>query len=114
MKVFAVYDMAAGAYLAPFFQPNDAVAIRLFANMVNDGKSLFWASPGDFSLHLLGEFDEQSGLFTCDKGPQGIRSALSVVKRDVDERQVPLFDKDAALAAMQKSIGFEDKENPDA
>ena len=111
MKVYSIYDMAAGAYLPPFFQKNDAMAIRLFEGMVNDGQSLFFQSPGDFSLHGLGEFDEETGMFTQDKGPRPVRSALSLVERDDDARQVPLFDKDAALAAMQKSIGVEDKSN---
>ena len=110
-KVYAVYDMAAGAYMAPFFQLNDALAIRLFANMVNDGQSLFFQSPEDFSLHCLGEFDNASGLFTCDKGPQGVRNALSLVVRDEDSRQMPLLPKGdgEAFGAFGKPI--EDSED---
>ena len=104
MKIYSIYDMAVGAYLAPFFQPNDLAAIRAFAVMVNDGQSLFSKSPQDFSLTCFGEFDEQNGTFTCDGPPRGVRAALALVERDGDSRQVPLFDKDAALAAMQKSL----------
>ena len=87
MKVYAIYDMAAGAYLQPFYQMNDVLAIRLFAGTVNDEKSIFNQAPQDFTLHGLGEFDEQSGLFTQDKGPVPIRSASALIIRDVDPNQ---------------------------
>lgn len=87
MKIYSVYDMAAGAYLPPFFQKNDLMAIRLFENMVNDGVSLFWQSPADFSLHGLGEFDEENGTFTTDGPPRPIRAALALVQREVKSAQ---------------------------
>lgn len=108
MNVYGIYDMAAGAYLAPFYQPNDATAIRVFRGSVNDGQSMFWQSPQDFTLHGLGEFDEESGLFTQDKGPRPIISAMTLVERDGDPRQVPMFDKDKALENLQRDIGHTD------
>lgn len=90
MKVYAVYDMAAGAYLPPFFQKNDLMAVRLFEGTVNDGQSLFWQSPSDFSLHGLGEFDEENGTFTTDGPPRPIRSALALVSREVNSAQAEL------------------------
>lgn len=95
MKAYAVYDKAAGAYLPPFYQQNDLVAIRTFARMVNDKKSIFSQSPEDFQLFFLAHFDESEGMFTQDKGPVPIRSALSLVVREVDEGQfeLPQFTK---------------------
>lgn len=107
MKIYSVYDMAAGAYLAPFYEQNDLMAIRRFAMLVNDENSIFCKSAQDFTLHCLGEWDDSSGLVTQDEGPRPVRSALSLIERDLDERQIDAFEKFADN--VQRSIG--DKSN---
>ena len=109
IKVYSVYDNAAGAYLPPFTQQNDAMAIRIVQGMVNDGRSIFSQSPADFSVFYLGEYDDENGMFTQDAPPKMLAGCLSLVERSNDSRQMDAFDKDAALANLQRDIGHTDE-----
>lgn len=75
--VFALHDTAIKAFAQPFFMASEAAAIRAFRSLVNDRNSSVNQSPGDYSLHFLGTFDDTHGTFTCDKTRQ-IATGLSV------------------------------------
>lgn len=62
-KVFSVYDSKAKSYSQPFFAINEELAIRMFASAIGDPKSELCKHSADFSLHLLGAFDDSSGTF---------------------------------------------------
>lgn len=62
MKVFAIRDSKAGAYLQPFYAPNVAVAIRLVALSGENNNSLLYKYPSDFELFQIGSFDELTGI----------------------------------------------------
>lgn len=59
---YAVYDNVAEEYGDLVYAKNDAVASRLFANLI---KSHSEVSPDDLELYYIGHFDETSGVF-CD------------------------------------------------
>lgn len=61
VKIFAIYDSKARAFLQPFFSPNAAVALRSFERAVNDERSDFHVFAGDYELFELGEFNDHSG-----------------------------------------------------
>ena len=62
MQVVAVYDEKAKAYLPPFFQPNDAMAVRIFTDCVNDENGHpFSIHPEDYTLYKIGTFDDATG-----------------------------------------------------
>ena len=77
--VFAVYDSALGGYLRPFCAPSRAVAIRSFADEVRNPEGIFHSHPKDYSLHLLGYFDDQTGIFDQPEAPYRISLASDFV-----------------------------------
>lgn len=62
LNVYAVLDNAAGAFLPPFFMHNHAVAIRAFAQAVNDSDHQFSKSSNDYCLYCIGSFDDVNGV----------------------------------------------------
>ena len=77
LKVFAVRDDAAGAFLQPFFMVNDVVAIRSFRNSVRDPQHNFSINAEDYSLVALAEWDEETGHFLdLPSGPEVIAFAV--------------------------------------
>lgn len=66
-KVFSILDTKAGVFSTPFFQVNDAVAVRSFKDAVNDPTHTFYRNAEDYELHRLGDFDDSTGLVECDQ-----------------------------------------------
>ena len=70
---YAVFDRKAEMYSQPFLEIKDGTAIRAVQDIViNDKKHAFAKHPSDFSLHRLGEFDENTGVITGKTKPQKI------------------------------------------
>lgn len=65
MLVFSVLDKAIQAFNTPFYARTAAEAIRSFGGLANDPKSNVAQHPADFVLYLLGEYDDNTGLFEC-------------------------------------------------
>ncbi len=65
-RCYTIYDVKAEAYLLPFFQTKDGLAIRVVEEAVNDGKHQFCKYPEDYSLWRIGSYDEQSGTLVKD------------------------------------------------
>lgn len=61
LRIFAVYDKAVGAFMAPFFVRATGEALRTFTDAVNDPQSPFYKHPADFELFQLGAFDSANG-----------------------------------------------------
>lgn len=59
--VYVIKDTKVG-FMRPFVQPNDAVAVREFTNIVNDGSSLISVNYKDMELYKLGTFDDNTGI----------------------------------------------------
>jgi hypothetical protein len=66
MIVVSIKDRAADAYGRPFYVPSVGVAIRSFQDEVNrqSDDNQMYQHPDDFDLFHLGEFDDNTGLFT--------------------------------------------------
>jgi len=63
MKVFAIRDRKSDTFHAPFFQPNDEVAVRaIAAHMRSEPNSMISLYPDDYELFHIGNWDETSGL----------------------------------------------------
>lgn len=93
LKVFAVFDQKASAYLAPFFMPATGMALRAFADTVNDPKTSMYRHPGDFELFELGTFDPSSGRVEAKDNPEYLIRALDV-KEEVEDNQLSLLSED--------------------
>lgn len=59
--IFAIHDSATKAFAAPFFMQHADAALRAFSLAVNDKGHSINQSPGDYTLHQLGWFDDSSG-----------------------------------------------------
>lgn len=66
LKVLAVWDSALQAYARPLFVPQVAVATRSFRDEVNRAApdNQLHQHPDDFELHVLGLFNEETGVFS--------------------------------------------------
>lgn len=58
LKVFAVRDLKAEAFLQPFFSPSVGSAMRAFADAVNDKNCPFNKHPSDYALFEIGTYDD--------------------------------------------------------
>lgn len=63
LMVFAVYDEAVGLFMQPIFMRSKAEAVRALRMALASPDHTFSKSPRDYSLHQLGEFNEESGTF---------------------------------------------------
>lgn len=71
VKLYAVKDNKASAYLEPFTCANDAVASRAFAQRCNDSNTVFYKFPQDFDLYEIGTYDqESSNIIQRDEHPR--------------------------------------------
>lgn len=61
MKVVSVKDLAIDAYITPFFVQTVGQAIRMFTDEVNREGSQIRLHPKDYTLYLIGDFDEEKG-----------------------------------------------------
>jgi hypothetical protein len=79
---FSVYDGAVKAFLPPFFCRTQGEALRSFSEAVNDAKHQFNRHASDYTLFLLGEYDDSSGVIAAVSAPQRVRSALECIVDD--------------------------------
>lgn len=60
-KMFSVFDSKAGNFSPPFFMVNVGAALRAFVDIANDRDTAIARHPEDYSLFLIGEFDDLTG-----------------------------------------------------
>lgn len=60
LKMYAIYDSKALAFLPPFFMHNDSVAKRIFQDTVLDPASQFHKHPEDYTLFCVGTFEDST------------------------------------------------------
>lgn len=64
LKVFAVRDMKAEAFLQPFFSPTVGAAMRAFGDACEKPESPFHAHPVDYILYEIGSYEDSDGLIS--------------------------------------------------
>lgn len=82
MKIFAIYDSKAEAYLTPFFSPTKATALRSFAQAANQSESDFHRFASDYHLFELGTWDERKGQITPHKAITSLGCALEYIDKE--------------------------------
>lgn len=65
-NIYSIYDSKAEVYTLPFFQTNDAMALRLFADWVNNKDHTFGKHPEDYTLFKTGSYEDSTGMLTQD------------------------------------------------
>jgi len=70
--ICTVKDRAADAFGRPMFVPSTGVAIRSFSDEINrnNAENQLFNHPDDFDLYELGQFDDNTGLFTLHEQPK--------------------------------------------
>lgn len=63
-QLFAIHDSKAQAYLPPFIIHKNDMALRVFADCINDRNHQFGKNPADYTLFNIGEFDDNKGAVT--------------------------------------------------
>lgn len=63
-RITAIWDSKARVYSQAVVFANVPEAIRAFGVACSDANSPFRRWPGDYELHLVGEFDPESGKVT--------------------------------------------------
>ena len=66
-NIFSVYDNKAEAFLPPFVLPKHEMAIRTFADSINNPETQLFLHPADYTLFSLGTFDDELGKITYEK-----------------------------------------------
>ncbi len=81
-NLFAIKDTKVG-FWKPFIQPNEAVAVRDFSNMVNSSDNPFVRDNYmDLELYSLGCFDDITG--SIDSDVSFICTGVSLKKTEVE------------------------------
>lgn len=101
LKIFSIFDSKAKAFLPPFFLPEPEVAIRTFTNAANDKKHAFGANPADYTLFLLGEFDDDTAKIVTKATPRNLGIAQQFV---VPSDQLDLY-QEADIIEGAKRFG---------
>ncbi len=87
LQVFTVFDSKAEAYLPPFYLITRGQAIRAFTDSVNDPNHQFAKHPEDYTLFLLGSFEDSSANFHLQKTAEPLGKAIEF--RTVRENPFP-------------------------
>lgn len=71
-KICSIRDRASDTFSVPVYLPSKGAAIRSFADEVNrvDPNNNLNKHPEDFDLYYLGEFDDETGTFECERPQQ--------------------------------------------
>lgn len=87
-KMFSIYDRAVDAYMRPFMCKAEGEALREFINLRNSEGSAVYSHPHDFSLFLIGTFNDNDGeLVSCvPKRLMGAHESL-----DTEDHPDPMF-----------------------
>ncbi len=86
MKMFAVYDSKAEAYLPPWTAKTTAVALRRFEATAKDENSDFARFGADYTLFELGTWDEDTGLVQLYEAKMNLGTALELRGYDNAEK----------------------------
>jgi len=78
VKMFAIWDDKAKAYLNPFCFPQTGQAIRVFTGAVNDKNTEFFKHAEDYTLFHIGDFDDATGQLTAATHVELVVSAQQV------------------------------------
>lgn len=82
MKLYAVYDAAAQAFMSPFTMRSHGEAMRSFSHACEDEKSAFYRSLVDYSLWHIGEYNEQTAAIEPVTPPVCIVKAEAFSRRN--------------------------------
>lgn len=84
LRAYTLHDTKALTYSPPFFVNNDALAIRMLTDLVNDPNTSPGRHPADFRMYCVGSYDDQNGKLLSLDIPNHVMDAVSLVQRQAD------------------------------
>lgn len=110
--IFSIHDQKAEAFIAPFTLPKMAMAVRSFKHCVNSPEHQFGAHPQDFTLFVLGVFDDNTGKFDISTAPESLGNGVEFKNQEVnldlfEHSTEELTDKEVPNHGHQTSISNE-------
>jgi len=76
MKIFAVYDSKAEAFLPPWIEKSAGTALRRFEATTKNPESDFGRFPADYTLFELGDWIETAGEIRMHNAKKNLGLAL--------------------------------------
>lgn len=83
MKIFSVYDDKAKAYLPVFQSATIGTAIRAFTQAANEEESPFYKNAADYTLFMVAEIDQDTGVVTPEKTHTNLGKALQYIEPEL-------------------------------
>lgn len=93
LNAYCIYDVKAGAYLAPYFLRSDGEALRSFGDCANDPGHQIHRHAEDYILYRIGTFDDGRGCMEQLVTVVCLAKAVELLKPPA----APLFDNLARL-----------------
>lgn len=78
LKVFSVFDSKAQCYMLPFFLHSSSVAVRAFKDAALDPTHPISKNKGDYTLFMIGEYDDQTAFVDVGKHYVNLGTALQL------------------------------------
>jgi len=91
-NIFTIYDSKAHAYLTPFFLHNQDMAIRIFADCINDQSHQFGKHPEDYTLFHIGSWSDEKAKFLTTN-PISLGTGVEFITAPFTEDQQDWIDK---------------------
>ena len=88
--MFVVYDVKANAYMQPWFLTQKGMALRAFSDCVNDSDHNFGRHPEDYTLFLIGTFDDTNANVLWET-PKALGNGIEFVVQE-KTNQLDLYD----------------------
>lgn len=79
-QVFSLFDKTSLSYNLPMFYTSQGEAMRGFLDIIEDTRTIVHRHPEDFSLYLIGSFDENSGLVDSLQEPKQVCTAIDLIR----------------------------------
>lgn len=80
----SVFDVKAVSWSFPAQADNNASALRMFGDLVQDGRTLVGQHPEDFSLWIVGSFDVSTGEVKSTE-KMSLANGIDFVKKGSDD-----------------------------
>lgn len=83
LKAFSVYDSKADVFGAPFLMKKQAEALRAWATVTEEKETAYSKHPADYTLFEMGEYDDNSGIFTSYEAKINLGTALEAKNKEL-------------------------------
>jgi hypothetical protein len=80
--VCAVKDRAVDAFNRPLYVPTIGVAMRSFNDECSNKDSELFKHPEDYDFYELGQWDDQTAVYTALETPRVIARAQDIVNKE--------------------------------